>query len=474
MIDDAPCNSLELIVLWTLITICSTQNLTSAGPEDICDSEVCQLYANVFEKTVNSSLDPCDDFFTYVCAGWTKNLIKTKGKVSKGMRTWGTQDSLEGAVGVILLRRLKQIRARILNSSYEGILDFEMQPIKLFESCMRAAEKTNWDTNLLTLQKFFHDIGLPFFGEKVPQGSTPLTVMMKLALQFDINPLFQIDFAEGVFVLSSLSEHVPGPNPPPIDETAQLWKRVLLSNSNATSKDLIIRTEYASVFDAFGIRLSPKVLLRMGRNFMAVEDARRDYIREFDATEALAFGEWSHSLNSTYFDFFNENIGNLAIIQKNHTLALPYHWFEALVIVSQDRDVRRILNDYLVFYILRTEFKELIGRTKCSYAKCNLKLLPDKDRNKFCGQLVSVRRRRREPTRISHRSVVISSHHDYLATVAMSCYRLQGSVFLSKTFVEGRNCFLCRARWPKNWASFSCSHRLKGCCFPPYDISGSF
>uniref|UniRef100_A0A224YEA8 Gluzincin n=1 Tax=Rhipicephalus zambeziensis TaxID=60191 RepID=A0A224YEA8_9ACAR len=39
----------------------------------VCETEVCHERAKLLQRSINKSIDPCDDFFSYVCDGWIKD-----------------------------------------------------------------------------------------------------------------------------------------------------------------------------------------------------------------------------------------------------------------------------------------------------------------------------------------------------------------------------------------------------------------
>ena len=66
----------------------STDNSSSSSssfPPNLCLTPDCVSFANSLLSSVDSSVDPCDDFFEYACGGWIRN-----NPIPTGHPTWGT------------------------------------------------------------------------------------------------------------------------------------------------------------------------------------------------------------------------------------------------------------------------------------------------------------------------------------------------------------------------------------------------
>ncbi|KAK2106109.1 hypothetical protein P7K49_015623 [Saguinus oedipus] len=61
----------------------------SAGPPSVCLSEACVSVTSSILSSMDPTVDPCQDFFSYACGGWIK-----ANPVPDGHSRWGTFSNL--------------------------------------------------------------------------------------------------------------------------------------------------------------------------------------------------------------------------------------------------------------------------------------------------------------------------------------------------------------------------------------------
>lgn len=301
---------------------------------------------------------------------------------------------LNDMVPNIISKRIREIHERVRNNSLKGLRASEIQPARFYQSCLRALRNNDWEANAETLRRFFFEMGLSFFDEAVSPERTAFSAMMKLTLQFGIAPLFYVDPAEGegggfFFSKSRALEEYP-PSPRPGLTIYRDWKHYLRSRAEEISvnRDTQLLGRLAAMFEAYHIHLEKSTLLRVGRNFLAVEIGILSYMRQGRRGFVhVRLSEWSKELGSTYYDLFEGHVGNSARIKKDFWLTMHPTFFTPIVMMTQDANLSRIFHDFMGVYLLESEFHDLIGRTRCIFMDCK----PDIDSvpEKSCAKMVS-------------------------------------------------------------------------------------
>ena len=232
-------HEVELLVSCTTLILC-LNHAPAFDSHEVCDTPICRNVSTVYEETVNSKLNPCDDFSTYVCHGWLHNLIE-KFPVVTCSSTNSLRKLQERVMAEILTHQMERIRHRLSNSSAGEFRLSEIQSTQFYMSCIHDREFVNWEQIKLTMRKFFHEIDLPFFDELRGPGQSPFAVMMKLALHFEVEPLFQIDL-KGYHIYVKRSSDINMTKPardelPKVQDTINRFRSKLLNLSNNTYSD---------------------------------------------------------------------------------------------------------------------------------------------------------------------------------------------------------------------------------------------
>lgn len=328
-----------------------------------------------------------------------RNKLKSK----PGQHNVSTMGALEEEVFLtVLSKELKRLRVkgRPLNSTSLEIRDSEMQPLKFFESCLQTVKRRiDGEFSMMTLRKFFNEVGLPFFDEEpephVDCGhATPLTALLKLGLQFGIFPFFKMELSKteiritknghsirGYYLDLDRSEHI-----------AERWKLHFFHSIQNTSRDTRAFAEIGAVLEDFHIQAGKDDVLRLARNYdvmkVAFEVAFEEY-SDSDYATSFKLSEWSEYANSTYFDLLDPHAGNSAQFEENHIITFAEHFFEPLLILIRDERYWEIFIDYIRIYLLINEFSPMIKRTACAVQGNSCKHRIGETPSKYCTRLVS-------------------------------------------------------------------------------------
>lgn len=372
--------------------------------DSTCRSEVCKLVAEVIDQTVNDTLEPCDDYFTYVCSGWMEKVKKILEPKNKPMLV-GPLDSIQlEVVPRFVLRELKRLR-KLANATKNNLRESEMQPAMFFKSCLRSIRKTNWEFNIITLRKFFHEVDLPFFDETADTkdnctDKSPLTTLMKLALKFAIYPLFRIKLAAREINVdkTEFRKEVPDHSNRTAQERADDWTATLRDDIQFDELDTFIYAELGALLDAYHIRAPSSAIIRWGRNYEAVlkNYENEDGFSQYTNRTSYLLGQRAKVVDSTYLELLDQHTGNLAHLEGNHTISFAPSFFEPIIIMLTDKALAPIFTDYIRIYLLKEALPDLVKRTRCSIEgeECDE---PQWMRNilRYCSDLVSAHHHRR-------------------------------------------------------------------------------
>ncbi|KAL3221173.1 hypothetical protein MRX96_029514 [Rhipicephalus microplus] len=81
---------LLLVILWSELSQAVFQehyrgNFSEVAKKQVCITPVCRKKANEIKKTLDTKLDPCDDFYEFACSGWKKEHPLPKDAANYGV-----------------------------------------------------------------------------------------------------------------------------------------------------------------------------------------------------------------------------------------------------------------------------------------------------------------------------------------------------------------------------------------------------
>jgi predicted metalloendopeptidase len=126
---------------------------------DICTTTACQTAGKLIRDNINSSVDPCDDFYDFACGGWmaTHTIPPEKSRTS-------TFDELSEELQ-------KKLKEELNEPSKVGDADSVIYALDLFKACIDNG--MNYDKNFssfvsyseITQKKIILDIVHYFLAE---------------------------------------------------------------------------------------------------------------------------------------------------------------------------------------------------------------------------------------------------------------------------------------------------------------------
>lgn len=361
-----------------------------AVQSEICTTTVCDTVAEALRVSINSSLKPCDDFFSYVCLGWLKrDRSFGDGKPS----IVGTVVRVTEASKIVLKKALYKF-ARLYRSDIEWakLRESEVQVTTFFSSCLHSYGANNSASSRSTLRKLFHSVNLEYFDEEPDPKISAFSVLLDVAIRYDLNPLFSLYYKPGVIGFKRL--YVPNF----FESTSRVsqnltafWKPHLMQFAKNTSNDQAIMNKLSAVFEAFEIPLERNKLLRIGRNHYAIKNATKDLFVTYDTSDMQTFELWTKSTKFPWYETMSEHVMNLAKLdKKKHKLLVHTEFYESLANLSNDVDTMQMFKDFIAVELLISQmgksFNGRAYRTLCAYQKCYQSNI---DVDERCTSLVS-------------------------------------------------------------------------------------
>ncbi|XP_018493855.1 endothelin-converting enzyme 1-like [Galendromus occidentalis] len=344
-------------------------NVLTSAEARICTTGVCNAVADAFQASINTSLNPCDDFYSYVCLGWLK---KDPNFLGGKFGPTGTIIRVVEANMIILGKALKKMSQKPISM----LRDSENQAVAFFSSCIHAHSSGPKISAESTLRRFFHSVRLEYFDEMPNPNVTGFSVLFDLALKYDIDLLFSVDIASDSFRMGrSYTPRLFDPSMRVTGNFSDYWKPILLESAKDTSNDPKILNELSSVFSAAGLSIERSRLLRYGRNHFAVENATKHLFLVRNRRQRRTFAEWKKLTRFPWFKFFNIHVVNLAKInEETHELNFDQEFFDGIAKISSDFETMQIFKDFAAVALLISDFGKAISdsayRNICAYGKC--------------------------------------------------------------------------------------------------------
>ncbi|XP_037500999.2 neprilysin-1 [Rhipicephalus sanguineus] len=141
---------------------------------DTCRSDDCAAFGEELHAAINWSIDPCQDFHAFVCGGWDDPRRQTT-----------TESRMVAAALDLAIEEVKADLARQGNAPQQ-----RSKAAQFFESCVIAG--TQKMHNLKEFADFRRSLGLLWPEHNPGDATHPLDVMINLALNWEMNFLFDL------------------------------------------------------------------------------------------------------------------------------------------------------------------------------------------------------------------------------------------------------------------------------------------
>lgn len=146
-----------------------TEHVKTVG---YCVSDACIDHANRLSATINTSRDPCDDFYAFVCGGW-----------QKGFPALSVQDKLNEDARKDEIKELDADIWRVGRAT------------RLYNKCLDPQQSDIY-SNVLWINHFMDIVNLAWPSREPDlTKARPLEVMLNMSANYDLNFLFRLEIA---------------------------------------------------------------------------------------------------------------------------------------------------------------------------------------------------------------------------------------------------------------------------------------
>nr|XP_037275967.1 neprilysin-1-like [Rhipicephalus microplus] len=157
--------ALLLLLLGALLVAYFFTSGTNTNNVVVCRTDDCAAFGRELSAAINVAIDPCHDFHSYVCGSWDDQ---------------SRQESTEG-----------RMRVAALNAALKEIRDSpDTKAAHFYDSCHSAV--ADLKENLRLFAEFRKSLGLTWPERSVQGAKHPVEVMVNLALNWQMNFLFDM------------------------------------------------------------------------------------------------------------------------------------------------------------------------------------------------------------------------------------------------------------------------------------------
>ncbi|XP_064454870.1 neprilysin-1-like [Ornithodoros turicata] len=172
--------------------------------EVICTSRVCEAASDMLNHSINDELDPCDDFYAYVCDGWQKSHL---------LRPQESQRSVFGDVDEKVRNRMHQF---LLNATTNETRSDIKYLAVLYKACIKSL--TPEGNGVVSMKRFLRRLGMfwPDLEVDVARNGTDiLETLVSLSMTWNVEILFSysvksLSKSKGAIVFGPPVALIPG------------------------------------------------------------------------------------------------------------------------------------------------------------------------------------------------------------------------------------------------------------------------
>ncbi|CAN7996552.1 unnamed protein product [Ixodes hexagonus] len=214
------------VILFVSATFCATAFLPRLFSgrlyemdQVVCASKSCQAVSKLLNSSVNSELDPCDDFYAYVCDGWRR---------SHPLRSFESQRSVFSEATNNVRSRLHESLLKISGKTTKNAPIRKLA--RFYQACTKSL--TPEGNGVVSMKKFLRHVGMAWPDEDVQRNATDLLeLLVSLSMTWNVDVLFSYSIkslskGKGAITLGMPSPLVPGQQS---ETKMRLYEKLIIS-----------------------------------------------------------------------------------------------------------------------------------------------------------------------------------------------------------------------------------------------------
>ena len=169
---------LFVIFLLTFLSINYKKNLEKSN--NFCNTDRCLIVSSSMYKSLNTHVDPCDNFYEYACGGWIKkNLIPT------GFPRWGTLNIVTYENNLLIKEQLEAN-----TSTGTNFTNAEIKAKNFYLSCMDK-NSTIEKLGSQPLMKILNKLMYKNKSNKLIVNESFVDLLQMVQINYGLNSLFE-------------------------------------------------------------------------------------------------------------------------------------------------------------------------------------------------------------------------------------------------------------------------------------------
>ncbi|KAH9376883.1 hypothetical protein HPB48_002801 [Haemaphysalis longicornis] len=147
----------------------------------VCRNQVCKDVARSIARSLNRSVDPCKNFYRFVCDGWRRKHPVRRNEVRS------SPFSLVGReLDAVIKRALSKVP---ITAKKQGALE---KAALMYHECLKNYDMTNSTESMMVLRELLHSLRMPWPSMEPNHTTDLFEIIVQLSLRWSIPSLFSL------------------------------------------------------------------------------------------------------------------------------------------------------------------------------------------------------------------------------------------------------------------------------------------